>query len=470
MGKATGFMEYARAENPYRDAQARLRDYEDLHTALPADLRRCQAGRCMDCGVPFCQSDFGCPLHNLIPEWNDLLYLGQEKEALGRLMMTAPFPEFTGRVCPALCEKACNLADHGVTNRDNELYLIETGFAKGWIQPRIPALRSGKRVAVVGSGPSGLAAADLLNRLGHTVTVIERADRPGGLLMYGIPNMKLPKETVDRRIRLMEAEGVSFRLNTSADPDLANAFDAVLLCCGSRKPRSLNTEHMDARGVHFAVDYLTAATRGVLSGNESEVSALGKHVIVVGGGDTGNDCVGTALRQGCLSVTQLEMMPRAPENRTAGNPWPEWPRTLRTDYGQEEAISRQGRDPRIFETTVRTIQTDPSDRITALETVRLQKNAEGKLAPVPGSEQTLPCDLLLIAAGFLGCEEETLSCFSLTADSRGRLLPGDGSHHLSGRLFSAGDMRNGQSLVVRALADGRAAAREIHEWLTGSEA
>ncbi len=465
MGKTTGFMEYPRTENPYRDPRERIRDFDSLHTAQPQDVRRCQAGRCMDCGVPFCQSDFGCPLHNLIPEWNDFLYQGHEKEALQRLLLTAPFPEFTGRVCPALCEKACNLADNGVTNRDNELYLVETGFAKGWIQPRIPAARTGKKIAVIGSGPAGLAAADLLNQLGHTVAVIERADRPGGLLMYGIPNMKLPKEVIERRISLMEAEGVSFLLNTSAAADLPDAYDAVLLCCGSRKARSLTVEHMDAAGVHFAVDYLTAAARGVLSKTAPAVTAQGKRVVVVGGGDTGNDCVGTALRQGCRSVAQLEMMPKAPESRTAGNPWPNWPRTLRIDYGQTEAIFLHGSDPRVYETTVKSLQVNAENRITALQTVRLQKDPDGKLAPIPGTEQTLPCDLLLIAAGFTGCEEETLSRFSLSADGRGRLMPKDGSHHLEGKLFSAGDMRNGQSLVVRALADGRAAAKEIHAFL-----
>ena len=429
------------------------------------EARHAQASRCMNCGVPFCQSDFGCPLHNLIPEWNDLLYRGQEKEALKRLLQTAPFPEFTGHVCPALCEKACNLENDATTNKDNELYLIETGFAKGWIQPRVPAVRTGRRVAVIGSGPSGLAAADLLNQLGHEVTVIEKADRPGGLLMYGIPNMKLPKGIVERRIRLMEAEGIRFLLNTEAIPEELQGFDAVLLCGGARKPRSLNVEHMDAQGVMFAVDYLTAATKGVLAGKASEASAAGKHVVVVGGGDTGNDCVGTALRQGCASVTQLEMMPAPPEERTANNPWPEWPRILRTDYGQIEAIYRQGCDPRIYETTVKRIITDDYGNITGLETVKLQRTPEGKFAPVVGSEQTLPCGLLLIAAGFVGCEEKTLERFALHADARGRLLPENGSHHLDGRLFSAGDMRNGQSLVVRALADGRAAAREADEWM-----
>ena len=459
MGKVTGFMEIERMENPLREEELRLRDFDDLHVSQPAEARRAQASRCMNCGVPFCQSDFGCPLHNLI-EYNDLLYRGREREALERLLQTAPFPEFTGRVCPALCEKACNLADDGVTNRDNELYLIETGFEKGWIQPRIPARRTGKRIAVVGSGPSGLAAADLLNRLGHEVTVVERADRPGGLLMYGIPNMKLPKAVVERRVELMRAEGVKFLLNTEATPDVTDGFDAVLLCGGAKRPRALNVENDGAEGVLFAVDYLTAATRAVLSGEAPTVTAQGKPVVVVGGGDTGNDCVGTALRQGCASVTQLEMMPAPPVDRAAGNPWPQWPRTLRTDYGQLEAISRQGQDPRIYRTTVKRILTDSSGRISAVETVGLDG-----FTPVPGTEKTQPCGLLLIAAGFLGCETATAERFGVEPNQRGSLMPGDGSHRLRGKLFSAGDMRTGQSLVVRSLADGRAAAREVHQWL-----
>ncbi len=468
MGSATGFLDVKRTENPFRSEAVRLGDFEDLHAQNPPEVRYAQASRCMNCGVPFCQSDFGCPLHNLIPEWNDLLYRGQEREALTRLLRTAPFPEFTGRVCPALCEKACNLADEGdfgVTNRDNELYLIETGFAKGWISPRIPGTRTGKRIAVIGSGPSGLAAADLLNRLGHGVTVFEKADRPGGLLMYGIPNMKLPKGVVERRIRLMEAEGVRFVLNTEASPEITDEYDAVLLCGGSRTPRSLKVEHTDARGVLFAVDYLTAATRSLLDGRVSEASAKDRHVVVVGGGDTGNDCVGTALRQGCASVTQLEMMPAPPACRTPSNPWPEWPRILRTDYGQLEAVFRQGADPRVYETTVKRILTDEENRIAGLETVRLRRASGGAFEEVEGSERTLPCGLLLIAAGFVGCEEETAKRFGLKADARGRLLPEDGSHRLTGNLFSAGDMRTGQSLVVRALADGRAAALEADAWL-----
>jgi len=466
MGTVTGFMEYSRKENPFRLVKERLSDYEDLHAAQPERERVCQASRCMNCGVPFCQSGFGCPLHNLIPEWNDLLCRGQEREALERLLETAPFPEFTGRVCPALCEKACNLAEEGsVTNRDNELYLIEKGFRKGWITPRIPPVRTGKRVAVAGSGPSGLAAADLLNRLGHHVTVFERADRPGGLMMYGIPNMKLPKDTVERRIALMEQEGIEFRMNTEADPSVTDAFDAAVLCGGARKPRPLNVPHDDAEGVRFAVDFLSETTRTLLAEGSCRL-AEGKHVIVVGGGDTGNDCVGTVLRQGCVSVTELEMMPCPPAERTPGNPWPEWPRILRTDYGQAEAAEVQGNDPRIYETTVKRILTGADNRITGAETVHLRRTPEGKMEPVEGTEQTLPCELLLIAAGFVGCDEGTSEHYALQADRRGRIMPEDGSHYLGENLFSAGDLRTGQSLVVRALADGRAAAQEIHRFLT----
>ena len=450
MGKPTGFMEAARVENPYRSEAERLRDFEDLHLPQPVDTRRKQASRCMNCGVPFCQSDFGCPLHNLIPEWNDLLYRGREREALERLLQTAPFPEVTGRVCPALCEKACNLESDATTNRDNELYLIETGFERGWIQPRIPRRRTGKRVAVVGSGPSGLATANLLNRLGHAVTVIDRADRAGGLLMYGIPNMKLPKAVVERRIKLMETEGVRFILNTEAFPEVTEEYDAVALCGGAKKPRTLNVEGI------FAVDYLTAATRAVLTGREPSIIAKDRHVVVVGGGDTGNDCVGTVLRQGCASVIQLEMMPAPPVERVAGNPWPEWPRTLRTDYGQMEAIHRQGADPRIYRTTVSHLLPG------TIETVKLKG-----FDPIPGTEQIIPCDLLLIAAGFVGCETATAERFNVKLSPRGCMMPEDGSHHLRDNLFSAGDMRTGQSLVVRALADGQAAALEIDRYLKG---
>ena len=469
MGKATGFLEYSRVEEPFRPEAERLKDFAYLHAALPAQARREQAARCMNCGVPFCQSNYGCPLHNRIPEWNDLLYQGRTREALQRLLVTAPFPEFTGRVCPQLCEKACMLGDDATTNRDNELYLIEEGFRNGWIAPRVPARRTDRRVAVVGSGPAGLAAADLLNRLGHRVTVVERADRPGGLLMYGIPNMKLPKEIVARRIGLMKAEGVEFRLNTEADASLRADFDAVLLCGGARRARRLSVPGEEAKGVALAVDYLSEATRALLEGRASALDARGKDVLVVGGGDTGNDCVGTCLRQGCKSVTQLEMLPAPPAQRTKNNPWPEWPRVLRTDYGQREAIAAQGRDPRLFETTVERVLAGENGHVCAVETVRVSRGADGRLHPIEGTRRTLPCQLLLIAAGFVGCEAEMAGRFHFSLNARNLPDIPAAAHALAPGLFAAGDMRTGQSLVVRALADGRAAAREVHRWLGVAE-
>ena len=467
MGKATGFMEYARRENPFRPEDARLKDFDDLHVRLSDDARKEQASRCMNCGVPYCQSDYGCPLHNLIPEWNDLLCSGQVEEALMRLIKTAPFPEFTGRVCPGLCEKACMMADIATTNRDNDLYLIEEGFRNGWIKPRIPVKRTDRTIAVVGSGPSGLAAADMLNRFGHRVTVIDRADRPGGLLMYGIPNMKLPKGIVSRRIGLMKAEGVEFCMNTEAHADLLKEFDAVVLCGGARRARRLNVPGEESEGVVLAVDYLTEATRALLDGHPATFSAKGKYVIVVGGGDTGNDCVGTCLRQGCRSVTQLELMPAAPAERTKDNPWPEWPRTLRTDYGQIEAIAVQGADPRQFETTVQRIIPDESGRISEIEVVNVSRSADGRMLPVDGTQRRLSCQLLLIAAGFVGCEQETADLFNVNLNRRGVPDIYVGTHRIAPGLFTAGDMRSGQSLVVRAIADGRAAAIEVNQHLMG---
>ena len=467
MGKATGFMEYARRENPFRPEDARLKDFDDLHVHLSDDARKEQASRCMNCGVPYCQSDYGCPLHNLIPEWNDLLCSGQVEEALMRLIKTAPFPEFTGRVCPGLCEKACMMADNATTNRDNELYLIEEGFRNGWIKPRIPVKRTDRTIAVVGSGPSGLAAADMLNRFGHRVTVIDRADRPGGLLMYGIPNMKLPKGIVSRRIGLMKAEGVEFCMNTEAHADLLKEFDAVVLCGGARRARRLNVPGEESEGVVLAVDYLTEATRALLDGHPATFSAKGKDVIVVGGGDTGNDCVGTCLRQGCRSVTQLELMPAAPAERTKDNPWPEWPRTLRTDYGQIEAIAVQGADPRQFETTVQRIIPDESGRISEIEVVSVSRSADGRMLPVDGTQRRLSCQLLLIAAGFVGCEQETADLFNVNLNRRGVPDIYVGTHRIAPGLFTAGDMRSGQALVVRAIADGRAAAIEVNQHLMG---
>ena len=468
MGKATGFLEVAREENPWRSPEERLKDFEELHTALSDPERQRQASRCMNCGVPYCQSDYGCPLHNLIPEWNDLLWRGETQEALARLRKTAPFPEFTGRVCPALCEKACAMAetDGAETNRDNELYLAELGFAKGWIRPRIPAKRSGKHVAVAGSGPAGLAAADRLNQLGHEVTVFEKADRPGGLLTYGIPNMKLPKSVVERRIQLMREEGIRFLTGTEATPENTADQDAVILCGGARRPRTLNGVGPETDGVCYAVDYLTEATRALLEGRAQEISAAGKDVIVVGGGDTGNDCAATALRQGCRSLTQLEMLPAPPAERAKGNPWPEWPRTLRTDYGQTEAAFVQGADPRQYETTVTSVKTDAEGRLAGAVLCRTGRGKDGRIEILTDSAREASCQLLLIAAGFIGCDPETAESYQLTLTGRG-VPETEDSRRIRGNLFAAGDMRTGQSLVVRAIADGIAAAEEADAYLRG---
>ncbi len=489
MGKPTGFLEYDRMTNPSQRPAERVKHFKEFHPPLDLAERQRQAARCMDCGVPFCQSGLkleggytGCPLHNMAPEWNDLVYHGNYEEAYKRLRKTNNFPEFTGRVCPALCEAACTCALHGqaVTVRENELFVVEKAYESGAVRPQPPKVRTGKRVAVVGSGPAGLAAADQLNRRGHSVTVFEKADRVGGLLMYGIPNMKLEKSVVQRRVDLMRDEGVEFKTGVDVGRDLPAGgleavFDAVILCCGAKNPRDLKVPGRDAGGVYFAVDFLTSTTKSLLDSNlkaGTYISAKDKDVVVVGGGDTGNDCVGTAIRHGCASVTQLEMMPRPPVERDTGaNPWPEWPRVEKTDYGQEEAAALFGHDPRLYQRTVKEIVPDEKGNVKEIVTVSLmphRENGRTVMIPVEGSEETVPCGLLLIAAGFLGTEGYVPEAFGVDTDVRGNIATGGATFRTSKpKVFAAGDTRRGQSLVVHAIAEGRAAAREVDEFLMG---
>ena len=490
MGKYTGFLEYTRTETSAKEPLERIKDYNEFHVQLSEEQRCEQAARCMDCGVPFCQNGkmlcgmiSGCPLNNLIPEWNDLLYHNQKEQALKRLLMTNNFPEFTSRVCPALCEKACicGVYDSPVTVKENENSIIEFGFANGLMKPEIPDVRSGKRIAVIGSGPSGLAAADTLNKRGHSVTVFERSDRIGGLLMYGIPNMKLEKHIIERRTALMQAEGVEFKTssnvgeNVSAD-EILNNYDAVILACGSSNPRDIKAEGRDADGIYFAVDFLKATTKSLLDSELKDgkyISAKDKNVVIIGGGDTGNDCVGTSVRHGCKSVVQLEMMPKLPDERAENNPFPEWPRVCKTDYGQEEAIAVFGHDPRIYCTTVKEFIKDEKGALKAIKTVKLEFVADkstGRKMPheVEGSEEIIPCELCLIAAGFLGCQSYIAEAFGVELDQRTNIKTAAGKHSTNiNNVFTAGDMHIGQSLVVRAIREGRDAAAEVDEYLMG---
>lgn len=490
MGKATGFMEYEREEGKVIPVKERIRNFSEFHGRLNMEKQRKQAARCMACGVPFCQYGgmlagmaSGCPLHNLVPETNDLVYSGNMKQAYLRLSKTHSFPEFTCRVCPALCEAACtcNLNGEPVSTKENEKAIIETAYQEGWVRPVIPLVRSGKKVAVVGSGPSGLAAAQQLNRRGHLVTVFERSDRIGGLLRYGIPNMKLDKSVIDRRIKIMEEEGVVFKtgVNVGADisaEELKKEFDAVLLCCGASNPRDISVTGRDAEGIFFAVDFLGRVTKQLLDSNFEEAPfelAKDKHVIVIGGGDTGNDCVGTAIRLQAASVTQLEMMPCPPPDRAANNPWPEWPRILKTDYGQEEAIEVFGQDPRVYQTTVKEFVKDKKGRVKQAVLVKLKGEKDPKsgrmmMVPVEGSEKTVPCDLVLIAAGFLGSQKYVTDAFGVETDGRTNVKTEAGKYASSvPGVFTAGDMHRGQSLVVWAIHEGREAAKAVDEALMG---
>lgn len=490
MGKPTGFLEYERVAIREEAPKDRIKNFEDFHIPLSRQERQEQGARCMDCGVPFCQSGImlrgmvsGCPLHNLTPEWNDLMYSGNWQQAYNRLKKTNNFPEFTSRVCPAPCESACACGIHGdpVTIRDNERAIIDYAWEHGMAAPKAPGLRTGKKVAVIGSGPSGLAAADQLNRRGHNVTVYEREDRIGGLLMYGIPNMKLDKELIAAKVKVMTEEGVRFITGADVGRNykagkILKEYDSVILACGASRPRDIEAPGRDGAGIYFAVDFLKSTTRSLLDSGleeESYISAKNKHVLVIGGGDTGNDCVGTAVRHGCASVIQLEMMPKPPEARTSSNPWPEYPRMLKTDYGQQEAKAVFGSDPRIYQATVKEFIKDEAGNVVKAVLIRLapeKDEAGGRTAmvPVEGSEWSVDADLVLIAAGFLGAEEYTAKAFGVELGSRlCAVTEGKSCLTQVPKVYAAGDMRRGQSLVVWAISEGRNAAKEVDAALMG---
>ena len=489
MGKPTGFLEIERKVSEEVEPQKRISNFKEFHIHLNKDQQACQGARCMDCGVPFCQSGkmlegmvSGCPLNNLIPEWNDLVYHNNYKQALSRLLKTNNFPEFTSRVCPALCEAACTCGLNGepVTVKENEHGIIEDAYEKGLIKPCPPKQRIDKRIAIIGSGPAGLAAADQLNKRGYQVTVYERDDRIGGLLMYGIPNMKLEKDVIDCRVAIMKAEGVIFKTNCGIETkeqvgELLNQYDRVILACGSRKARNIEVPGRQGKGIYYAVDYLTMVTKSLLNSDlkdQKYVNTKDKNVLVIGGGDTGNDCVATAIRLGCKSVMQLEMMPELPEIRSEDNPWPQWPRIKKTDYGQEEAIAIFGHDPRCYQTTVKEFILDKKGNVKQAILILLEpkENKETKrveMVPVSGSEKTIDVDLVLIAAGFIGCEDHVAKAFGIKVAPRGNVLSNQNYQTNIKNLYVAGDMRRGQSLVVWAIKEGREVARSVDIDLMG---
>lgn len=490
MGKPTGFIEYLRELPVDRTPAERVHDWNEFHPHMDEKELRQQGARCMDCGVPFCHTGrliggmaSGCPINNLIPEWNDLIFRGLWKEALDRLHKTNNFPEFTGRVCPAPCEGSCVLGINNppVTIKNNEVSIIDRGWDEGWVVPEPPKVRTGKKVAIIGSGPAGLSAAAQLNRAGHTVTVYERADRPGGLLMYGIPNMKLDKKhVVQRRLQLMEQEGVKFVCNANVGGNIDAAklladHDATILATGATQPRDLPIEGRNLKGVHFAMEFLGGNTKALLDSgaDKAPIHARGKRVVVIGGGDTGTDCVGTSIRHGCEHVMQIEILPKPPLERQADNPWPEWPKTLKVDYGQEEAAFKYGADPRTYLTTVKKFIGDAQGNVKELVTVEIkwERNDKGQFIPKeqPGTEKTLKADLVLLAMGFLGPEQPLLKALGVDTDPRSNVKADHGKFTTSLKgVFAAGDCRRGQSLVVWAINEGRAVARECDRYLMGS--
>lgn len=491
MGKPTGFLEYNRIANPTRSIAERLKDWGEVYVLRDEETCETQGARCMDCGVPFCHRGelmhngaSGCPVHNLIPEWNDLIYRKRWKEALDRLHHTNNFPEFTGRVCPAPCEAGCVLGINApaVTIHDNERAIIDKGFKKGWVKAEVPEERTGKKVAIIGSGPSGLACAAQLNKAGHSVSVFERDDRIGGLLLYGIPNMKLDKAVVQRRVDLLAAEGIEFHTNAYVGKNISinkiyQNYDAIVLANGATKARDLPIEGRDAKGIYFAMDFLKANTKSLLDSkltDGKQLSAKGKKVVVIGGGDTGTDCVGTALRHQCERVIQLEIMPQPPaEANRKTNPWPEWPKALKTDYGQHEAIFKQGTDPRQFLTMSKRFEADQEGNLVAVHVVNIEwiRSEEGRMIPqeIAGSAKRIEADMVLLALGFLGPEDDLGKLLQLEQDPKSNYLAEYGSFKTTRKkVFAAGDSRRGQSLVVWAINEGRACAREVDRWLMGN--
>lgn len=482
MGKATGFIEYRRKPVPYRDPEKRSGDFKEIYTEPDEHHLRSQAARCMDCGVPFCQSDNGCPIDNLIPEWNSLVYEGRWREALDRLHRTNNFPEFTGRTCPAPCEGACvlGITDPAVTIKNIENAIIDRGFDEDWVRHEAPAKRTGKRVAIVGSGPAGLTAADQLNKVGHEVTVYERADRIGGLLMYGIPNMKLEKRLVQRRVDMMTEAGINFRTGIDVGRSLSAAElvaknDAVLLATGATRPRDLDIPGRELKGVHFAMDFLTQNTRSLLDSKLTDgnyIDAKDKRVIVIGGGDTGTDCIGTSIRHGCTSMVNLELLSMPADERPQDNPWPLWPLIKRTDYGHEESEAKFGKDPRKYSVLSKSFVGDGRGNVAALRTVELEwTRVDGRwsMDEIPGTEQEIPADLVLLAMGFVGPETYVSKELGIGLDQRGNYGAEHGPFATTvPGVFAAGDCRRGQSLVVWGINEGRGAARALDEFLMGS--
>ena len=496
MAKPTGFMEYMREDPSDVDPKERIKHWNEFHLPMASDKLNQQSARCMDCGIPFCHTGqlisgmaSGCPINNLIPEWNDLVYKGMWEEAAKRLFKTNNFPEFTGRVCPAPCEGSCTLGITAspVTIKNIEYTIIERAFAEGWVDTAPPSFRTGRKIAVVGSGPAGLACADQLNKAGHLVTVYERSDRIGGLLMYGIPNMKLDKSVVQRRIDIMTRQGITFITNTEVGKDilaekLLASFDAVVLCGGATKPRDLPIEGRELKGIHFAMDFLHGNTKNLLDQTDAVkatavhkpfISADGKDVVIIGGGDTGTDCVGTSLRHNCKSVTQLEILDKPPVERAANNPWPEWPKVYKLDYGQEEHKDIYGDDPRTFAVTAKRFVGDEQGAVKEVHTVGVEWVRDGgRFIPkeIPGTEKVISAQLVLLAMGFLGPDETILGNLPIERDERSNVKTAAGKFATSKPgVFAAGDMRRGQSLVVWAINEGRGAAKECDAYLRSNQ-